>query len=251
MVLVLHWHRFDSDLPCPLQKNVLSLQLSWKFTWSLFYLDLLKYTNHTSVTATNYKNSPCTTQEADLLVSVCQNRVLSSTPSLRVSILKPNCINAILWLRNLQLVAWTVSSLHLFSTLPLFLSPPMLLYTPKLPSKCTVYPGPIQMIDSASCRIGAGPTFPASRSADLKHLSGIIYLIQINPPVLTLSLRKNGLTRMYPMPSNHSYSPSLFFLFSLFSGSQQDSRLVLVCSIHELTSALCVLFCEWLKMAGY
>lgn len=101
--------------------------------------------------------------------------------------------------------------------LPSLFHPPSLFHLhfrsilPSRLSKWTVYPCPIPVIDSASCRIGAEPTCPASRSADLKHLSGISHLIQINPPALTLSLKENGLTRVHPTPAIRSYSPSFFF----------------------------------------
>lgn len=133
--------------------------------------------------------------------------------------------------------------------LPSLFHPPCLFHLhfcsilPSRLSKWTVYPCPIPVIDSASCRIGAEPTCPALRSADLKHLSGISHLIQINPPALTLSLKENGLTRVHPTPTIRSYSPSFFFqslvLFWL-SARQQACSCVLYPWIN--LSSVCALF---------
>lgn len=204
------------------------------------------------MTATNYTNSPCTTQEADLRVSICQNWVLPSTLSLWVSFSKPNCINAFLMVQKLATCSMDSflpsSPFHLL----LFLSPPLLLNTPKLS---------IQMKCLSMSNSGDRSCLQLNRSrADLPciKIRRFETLIWNNLPHSDQSvcadtfsqkewINKNGPNANQPL----LFNLLIFLILSLFwlSARQQACS----CVLHPWIklSSVCVLFCEWLKMAGF
>lgn len=140
-----------------------------------------------------------------------------------------------------KLVTCSMNS-FLFPTLPLFLSPPLLLNTPK-PS---VQMNCLSMSNSADqfCLL------PNRSGADLPSIE-ICWsetLIWNNLPHSDQFSHPDTFSQREWINKNVPYAdhPLLFTLLARFSGSLQDGRLVLAFSIRELTSALCVCSVLWI-----
>lgn len=140
-----------------------------------------------------------------------------------------------------KLVTCSMNS-FLFPTLPLFLSPPLLLNTPK-PS---VQMNCLSMSNSTDrfCLLPnrSGTDLP---SIEIRWSETLIWN---NLPHSDQFSHPDTFSQREWINKNVPYADHLllFTLLSRFSGSLQDGRLVLVFSIHELTSALCVCSVLWI-----